>query len=410
MLSPNGGEKFRFAGGIRVTWSSINASGFVDLAASLDGGVTWKTFAAAVPNDGNYGWNPTLQSLQDLGLNPSATSNQVLIRVSDSLNPNVSDVSDAPFTLGATGAAYYVNDGSTTGDQYTSAVGNNANSGTSPDSPMASIAAVLAAYDLNPGDVIYVDAGNYILSANVVIGSEDAGVTIQGPTNGSRALLDRQNVNTTSYGFRITDAPGVTISNLSVTDAYYGIYVTGRVDRPHGEERHALLQRPRRALHRRRERRQRGGDGQPVLRLRSRRRPRPEFGAYFVGRAPTVLRNEVYHVSSNDEYGLYFDTTGVGTVVRNNKTYNNAYERPDDLSDRFEARQPLVGQQHRLRLPGLDLNDPSKAYDNVAWGNVTGFNLQSTNFVEVYSSIAHDNTTGCNVQQVTPASSMTCSP
>ena len=105
VLSPNGGEKFRFAGGVRVTWSSINASGFVDLAASLDGGLTWKTFAAAVPNDGNYGWNPTLQSLQDLGLNPSATSNQVLIRVSDSLNPSVSDVSDAPVHPRRHGAA-----------------------------------------------------------------------------------------------------------------------------------------------------------------------------------------------------------------------------------------------------------------------------------------------------------------
>jgi parallel beta-helix repeat protein len=400
VLSPNGGEKFRFAGGIRVTWSSINASGFADLAVSLDGGQTWKTFASAVPNDGNYGWNPTLQSLTDLGLNPSATSNQVLVRVSDSLDPTVGDVSDAPFTLGSTGAAYYVNDASLTGDQYTSAPGNNANSGTSPDSPMSSVAPVLAAYDLNPGDVIYVDAGNYVLSANVVIGSEDAGVTVQGPTNGSTALLDRQNVSTTSYGFRITDAPVVTIANLSVTGAYYGIFVTG-ASTSVTVKNNAVFNNAHVGLYM-----LDAASANAVVTDNVFYGFGPDanhdqnYGIYMAGRAPTVLRNEAYHTSSNDEYGLYFDSTGPGTVVRDNKTYGNSITGLTIVSTGFEASGNLSWDNGTgFLFQDSTATDPSKAYDNVAWGNGTGFNLQSTNFVEVYNSLAHDNSTGFNVQQ-----------
>uniref|UniRef100_UPI000A9C9608 hypothetical protein n=1 Tax=Methylomonas koyamae TaxID=702114 RepID=UPI000A9C9608 len=76
------------------------------------------------------------------------------------------------------GKAYYVNDGSTVGDEYTTAVGDNANSGKDPNRPMASLAALLRAYDLDAGDVIYVDSGNYSLATNIVLGSQDSGVTI----------------------------------------------------------------------------------------------------------------------------------------------------------------------------------------------------------------------------------------
>ena len=45
--------------------------------------------------------------------------------------------------------------------------GDNAHSGKSPDAPMASLAALLAAYDLGSGDVIYVDTGTYLLANSI---------------------------------------------------------------------------------------------------------------------------------------------------------------------------------------------------------------------------------------------------
>ena len=47
---------------------------------------------------------------------------------------------------------------------------------------MANLASLLRAYDLDPGDVVYVDSGVYVLPVNVVIDGEDSGVTIQGAT------------------------------------------------------------------------------------------------------------------------------------------------------------------------------------------------------------------------------------
>ena len=65
-----------------------------------------------------------------------------------------------------------------------------------PPTPKASIGAVLAAYDLNPGDVIRVDACAYPLGVNIVLDASTSGITIEGyhddafPTCAS-ALIDR---------------------------------------------------------------------------------------------------------------------------------------------------------------------------------------------------------------------------
>jgi hypothetical protein len=170
LLSPNGFEKYRIDGGVIIDWRTIGQVDFVDLAVSLDGGATFTPIASGLPNNGHYGWNP------------AGTSNRALLRISSTLDGAVKDVSDNFFTIGAAGTAYYVNDGSRTGDVYTTSAGDNANSGTTPGDPMKSINAVLSAYAVKPGDVIYVDTGYYQLPTNVRIAAADAGVRIQGPT------------------------------------------------------------------------------------------------------------------------------------------------------------------------------------------------------------------------------------
>ena len=56
---------------------------------------------------------------------------------------------------------FYVNDGSTVGDQYTTAPGSNRNDGRLPSAPLPYINNVLRTYSLGPGDTLYVDTGNY---------------------------------------------------------------------------------------------------------------------------------------------------------------------------------------------------------------------------------------------------------
>ena len=71
----------------------------------------------------------------------------------------VFDRSTEPFTVPENGSTYYVNDGSTANDQYTTAPGSNRNDGKLPSQPLPNIDNVLRNYSLTSGSVIYVDPG-----------------------------------------------------------------------------------------------------------------------------------------------------------------------------------------------------------------------------------------------------------
>jgi hypothetical protein len=135
-----------------------------------------------------------------------------------------SDTSDRGFLIAHAGHDYYVDDGSNDGDFFTpGAVGDNAQSGKSPTTPMASLAALLAAYDLDPGDVIHVDTGTYHLLKNVLIDEQDRGVRIEGPASG-QAILNRSHTGTSSYVIELVGADDVELDHLWLTGGYTGIH------------------------------------------------------------------------------------------------------------------------------------------------------------------------------------------
>ena len=187
--------------------------------ASPDNGQTWQLVAAAAPIDGyGYGsvsWTP----------NFITAGNTALVRVTAN---GVSSVSNQGFTVANAGHDYFINDNSTIGDEYTSAVGNDLNSGKTPDAPMASLAALVRAYTLGPGDIVHIDTGSYTLLTDVTLDQTDSGtgtgagqtLTFQGPT-AHLATLNRANNN--ANGFLFTGADDVTISNLTITGADTGI-------------------------------------------------------------------------------------------------------------------------------------------------------------------------------------------
>lgn len=74
---------------------------------------------------------------------------------------------------------YYVNDASTTGDVFCTAVGNGANNGLSPSTPKLTLASVLTTYAASfvAGDTIFIDAGSY---TEIQLSSPINGVVIQG--------------------------------------------------------------------------------------------------------------------------------------------------------------------------------------------------------------------------------------
>src|SRR5207249_9483779 len=133
------------------------------------------------------------------------------------------DVSDLPFLIANAGHTVYLRAGAAAGDVFTTGVGDNAASGKSPDRPMASLAALLAAYPIGAGDVIHVDTGTYPMVSNAVLDASHNGVRIEGPANGV-VLLDRQNSSDGSDVIQLAGAQNVTLDHLSLTGGQSGVF------------------------------------------------------------------------------------------------------------------------------------------------------------------------------------------
>ncbi len=186
-----------------------------------------KTITAGTSNIGSYTWIPTPATV------PYGTYG-LLVKVSLVGGPGVFDRTTETFTVPENGSTYYVNDGSTANDQYTTAPGSNRNDGKLPSQPLPNIDNVLREYSLVSGSVIKVDPGSYSMidpfevsgSLNYGLGI-DQGFTVQGPTNGFAAVLTPANPDNASSVnlIQLEDANFVTINNLTLTGAGRGIYV-----------------------------------------------------------------------------------------------------------------------------------------------------------------------------------------
>ena len=189
----------------------------VDVELSVDNGTSWTTLASDVPLDnharGSYTWTPEV----------STEGNDALIRIRANSGSHPAGTSRRAFQIAPQGSLYYVNDGNTSGDQFTTAGGDHRNSGKSPDKPMANLAALLRAYSFDYGDTIYVDAGDYTLYSDAVLQPQHSGVQIIGAES---AVLTRDQV-AVSHVILLRNAHDVTIEGLTLQGGYIGIEIDG---------------------------------------------------------------------------------------------------------------------------------------------------------------------------------------
>ncbi|MFP3896878.1 MAG: hypothetical protein ACLFV5_08625 [Anaerolineales bacterium] len=95
VISPNGGERWLEGETVAIVWRAPDVDR-VDIAAAL-GGKDRGFIVTDVPaSEGRYTWTIPTGFVSDFGI---AESNAVRIRVSDSMNPNIYDENDAPFTI-----------------------------------------------------------------------------------------------------------------------------------------------------------------------------------------------------------------------------------------------------------------------------------------------------------------------
>jgi len=162
-----------------ASYGDWSASGQVRIQYTTDG-TTWQDIATVNAADGRYLWTAT-----------GIVSETVQIRFARSGDSSFVSAPTAAFKV-LNGGIYYVNDGSTANDMYCTAAGRTYNGttvrGRSPADPVNSLQAIIDNYPLQPGDIVYVDAGEYRIGDTVQITEADAGlpakpVTIRGATN-----------------------------------------------------------------------------------------------------------------------------------------------------------------------------------------------------------------------------------
>ena len=165
-----------------ILWAVIGAATnhTVTIEYSGDNGVSWANIVSGWPASiGSFAWDTTAFQ----------RSARAWWRISSDQEYGIAD-SMGTFMLDNEGSIpYYVNDASTNGDVYCTAIGNDANDGLTPATPMASLQTLFNKNDLGPEDVVYVDAGTYTAGSPAIrITPRESGwsnryVTIQGSTN-----------------------------------------------------------------------------------------------------------------------------------------------------------------------------------------------------------------------------------
>ncbi|MDD3876450.1 MAG: HYR domain-containing protein, partial [Bacteroidales bacterium] len=108
---------------------------------------------------------------------------------------------------------YYVNDSSLANDIYTTAQGNDANSGTTPGAPKRTLGAAITT--ASAGDTIYIDAGTYTGTGNISLNITKS-VTIIGAGTGNTIFTSH-----TNNRFMSIKANNVSIYNLQIYDFFY---------------------------------------------------------------------------------------------------------------------------------------------------------------------------------------------
>jgi len=280
-------------------------------------------------------------------------------------------------------------------NEYTTAPGDNRNSGTDPAAPMASLRALLAAYDLQPGDTVWIDTGRYEMVATAEITAADAGIDLYGPADpldeGHVATLDRNN-----SGFPVISlnaAAAVTVRDLELTggsdglsatngssfltvdgvtvynNATRGIYVAD------GASEHATIVNSTTY----------GTIGADTTDQND--------GIHVLGRYATIGGNTAYHVGGSSGNGIYVDGA-TDTVIADNETYNNEngiYVR----GGQFVVR----GNESHDNTDGLEANDSDGAVYSEVYGNEFHHNkngMRSYGYENIHDNLVHDNSDSVN--------------
>ncbi len=376
--------------GHAILWHSYNVSGNVTIqviqvtATTPPVEIGLPVEIADVPAaQGSYGWIPQTGSI--ITGDPTARY-EILITADNDIA--ISTTSREPFAIPAASSQYYINDSSTVGDEYTTAAGNNRNTGTTPGDPKANLLPLLQSYAIGPGDTVYIDTGYYVKIRNVVLSGNPAigtgaGAVFTGPDNGQTATLDRDNPNSYSTNIELDDAASVTLAHLSLVGANLGLWVHDQSIRFTGtyltlagnagtgmtvESDSAQSVFGNLTAY------DNGGDGIDISTAiaslsSSSAHNNGSYGIYLSDQGPAIVQNDLAY--GNGSYGIYLSGSGPA-LVQDDTAYGN--QAGIYVYNSAAGSPAIVGDPNLSSDPSVATNG-NKVYDNSSVGIYAGGNV-----------------------------------
>jgi hypothetical protein len=380
VMRPDGGEVWPAEQTFPIRWRSHDWLGTVDVDLMREGNVAYQ-IADDILNDGEFQWN-----IADTVL----PGENYRVRVTRSDNASLLDDSNDVFSITEAVTNYYVNipnDADLSNNEYTTAPGDDGNDGLSPATPKASVRAVLETYNLKLGDVILVDTGTYLLTTNIVLATQDSGVTIRGPVAaGHAAVLDRGSASYDSYVLELIDADGITLDHLHFTGGYYGVYaaygsdsddVTISHSEAWGNDRQGIWL---------------GSDSERAVIVDNRLHGN-WTGLDLDGAGATVSGNEAF-----DNSGAGLGVSGTGTTVSDNTLYGNG----TGIAASASSGEQLVvsgNTVHDNTGWGISSSGNVLIEGNTVYGQAGNGGISLSYGAEARANVVHGNTTGIHIWQ-----------
>ena len=218
-----------------LRWETNNIPGSVDLDIELieEGVGKVADIATIAASAGSTTWTPGSFVAGD-------NTKRYRIRLTTTSGTLVVEESREPFAIvdhnPIVANTFYVNDSSTTDDVYTTAVGDNRNTGLTADAPKVVVRPLVLSYAMNTGDIVRVDTGDYVHAVNLNLScgplpddprmNDVIGTAILGPNSGPGvATIDRANPFAPSTAIDIRDSISMSLADLTVIGADTGVRV-----------------------------------------------------------------------------------------------------------------------------------------------------------------------------------------
>ena len=381
---PNYYTDWQASVGHAILWHSYNVSGNV---------ISNSTMRREPRNWPTLPTYPPRRALMAGARRPAASratpTARYVIRITADADNTISSTSREPFSVPITTSHYYINDSSTAGDEYTTAIGSDRNTGTTPGRSQGERVAPAEILRHRPGRH---GLHRYGLCTSRSATSSSAAIrrsapapapSLPGPTTTTRPPSTAATPTPTATNIELDDAGSVTLTHLSLVGANLGLWVHDQSIRFTGTYL-TLADNAGTGMTVESDSSQsvfgnltaydNGGDGIDISTAiaslsSSSAHNNGSYGIYLSNQGPAIVQNDLAY--GNGSYGIYLSGSGPA-LVQDDTAYGN--QTGIYVYNSAAGSPAIVGDPNLSSDPSVATNG-NQVYDNSSVGIYAGGNV-----------------------------------